>query len=369
VLYEAKIMRLLQGEEGVPMLLWAGQEGEYNVMVTNLLGPSLEDLMQYCNNKLSLKTVVLLGKQMFSRIEQLHAKLFLHRDIKPDNFLVGTGDKADVVHIIDFGLAKKYIVTKTGYHIPLKTGKGLTGTSRYTSLNTHNGLEQGRRDDVEGLLYVLVYLFHGFLPWMKVKGNRSEKARKIADMKRDLPLPQLIGQLPMEFAHLLHYARSLRFEERPDYSYCKKLLDSIFFRAGYSDIEYDWKKLSEPVFLNELAKMEVTFLQMEYATRRREDRNNKDEGEIYNHAFGEKNQDDVLSVIGDGSEKGEDEQDEAADDKYYDKKGNKEMEVSKLPPISKPPVEMQSNTFRASARVPELTNDRSPNALKLFGED
>ena len=91
VLYEAKILRILQGEEGVPVLYWAGCEGDFNVMVTQLLGASIEDLHKYCNSKFTLKTGLLLGKQMISRLEYFHNKQFIHRDIKPENFCMGSG--------------------------------------------------------------------------------------------------------------------------------------------------------------------------------------------------------------------------------------------------------------------------------------
>lgn len=131
----------------------------------DLLGPSLEDLFNYCKRKLTLKTVLLLADQMLQRIEAVHAKHFMHRDIKPDNFLMGNPTDKNLLYIIDFGLAKKYLISKTGEHIPYRDGKNLTGTARYASLNTHKGIEQGRRDDLESIGYVLLYFLKGELPW------------------------------------------------------------------------------------------------------------------------------------------------------------------------------------------------------------
>ncbi|CAN4100085.1 unnamed protein product [Withania somnifera] len=118
LLYEAKLYKILQGGTGVPSLKWFGAEGDYNVLVMDLLGPSLEDLFNFCSRKMSLKTVLMLADQMINRVEFVHAKSFLHRDIKPDNFLMGLGRRANQVYVIDFGLAKKYRDSATHQHIP-----------------------------------------------------------------------------------------------------------------------------------------------------------------------------------------------------------------------------------------------------------
>ena len=147
-----------------------------------------------------------------SRLEYFHSKTFLHRDIKPDNFLLGMGSKQDVVYLIDYGLAKKYIDPKTGQHVPFKEGKSMTGTARYTSLNTHLGYEQSRRDDLEGLAYVLIYLVKGKLPWQGVPGQtKAEKYANITAMKRDIPFDKIAYNLPIEFEDILRYCRALKF--------------------------------------------------------------------------------------------------------------------------------------------------------------
>ncbi len=121
--HEADVYKSLAGGVGIPFVRWYGTEGDYNVMVLNLLGPSLEDLFNFCNRGFSLKTVLLLADQLITRIECVHAKSFIHRDIKPDNFLMGIGKRGNQVNVIDFGLAKRYRDRKTHSHIPYSENK------------------------------------------------------------------------------------------------------------------------------------------------------------------------------------------------------------------------------------------------------
>ncbi|KAL6609488.1 hypothetical protein ACP70R_039457 [Stipagrostis hirtigluma subsp. patula] len=234
LLYESKLYRILQGGTGIPNVKWFGVEGDYNVLVMDLLGPSLEDLFSFCNRKLSLKTVLMLADQMINRVEFVHSKSFLHRDIKPDNFLMGLGKRANQVYIIDFGLAKKYRDTSTHQHIPYRENKNLTGTARYASVNTHLGIEQSRRDDMESLGYVLMYFLRGSLPWQGLKaGNKKQKYEKISERKIATSTEALCRGYPTEFASYFHYCRSLRFEDAPDYQYLKRLFRDLFIREGF----------------------------------------------------------------------------------------------------------------------------------------
>jgi casein kinase 1 len=242
LLFESRLIRALQGVAGVPFLHWFGVEGDYNVMVIELLGPSLEDLLTFCKPRLSLKTVLMLADQMISRIEYIHSRNFLHRDIKPDNFLIGLGPKAHQVYIIDFGLAKKYRDSKTGQHIPYRDGKNLTGTARYASIFTHQGIEQSRRDDLECLGYVLIYLLKGSLPWQGMKGDtKKEKYQNITNKKVSTSVDLLCNELPPEFANYIRYCQSLRFEERPDYGLLRRNFKELFERMNWNvDFAYDW---------------------------------------------------------------------------------------------------------------------------------
>jgi len=225
-----------------PNVHWCGTQGNYNIMVIDLLGPSLEDLFNYCKRKFGLKTVVMIGDQMLSRIEFIHSRNFLHRDVKPDNFLIGLGKKKNQIYAIDFGLAKRYRDPKTGLHIPYKDGKSLTGTARYASINTHLGIEQSRRDDLESLAYVLVYFLTGELPWQGLKAkNMKEKYEKIMEKKISTPIEVLCKGFPEEIQIFIHYTRDLRFDDRPDYSFLKKLLKTIIDREKFEiDSIFDW---------------------------------------------------------------------------------------------------------------------------------
>ncbi|KAF8093562.1 hypothetical protein N665_0383s0187 [Sinapis alba] len=243
--YESRIYRVVQSGTGIPNIKWFGVEGDYNVLVMDLLGPSLEDLFGYCNRKFTLKTVLMLADQMINRLEFIHSKSYLHRDIKPDNFLMGLGRRSNQVYIIDFGLAKKFRDSSTHRHIPYRENKSLIGTPRYASLNTHLGIEQSRRDDVESLGYILMYFLMGSLPWQGLKaGNKKQKYDKISEKKVSTSIETLCRGHPTEFASYFHYCRSLRFDDKPDYAYLKRLFRNLFIREGFQfDFVFDWTVL------------------------------------------------------------------------------------------------------------------------------
>ena len=177
-----------------------------------------------------------------SRIEYIHSRNFIHRDIKPDNFLMGIGKRGNQVNVIDFGLAKKYRDPKTHLHIPYRENKNLTGTARYTSINTHLGVEQARRDDLESLAYVLMYFLRGSLPWQGLKAaTKKQKYDRIMEKKMTTPTDLLCRGFPNEFGIFLNYTRALRFDDKPDYSYLRKIFRDLFVREGFQyDYVFDW---------------------------------------------------------------------------------------------------------------------------------
>ncbi|KAF8193798.1 kinase-like domain-containing protein [Pholiota molesta] len=254
---ESKIYKTLMGGRASHGLY-------YNVMIIDLLGPSLEDLFKRCNRHFSLKTVLQLADQLISRIEFIHSNSIVHRDIKPANFVMGTGKAAHMVNVIDFGLAKKFRDARTSTHIPYKQDDfhGV-GTSLFAAINTHLGVESSRRDDLESLAYMLIYFIRGSLPWRKIRApaepphldglTPSEQAHVRAhynpvsttwDLIRDAKIAneeRLTLGLPPEFDVLYRYARELEFDDLPDYDGLRKLFRGLAEKVGVEyDGVYDW---------------------------------------------------------------------------------------------------------------------------------
>ncbi|UZJ56548.1 hypothetical protein CBS101457_005868 [Exobasidium rhododendri] len=242
---EYRTYKILNGCHGVPQVYYFGQEGLHNILVIDLLGPSLEDLFDMCGRKFSIKTVVMTAKQMITRVQVIHEKNLIYRDIKPDNFLIGRPmtKAANVVHVVDFGMAKQYRDPKTKQHIPYRERKSLSGTARYMSINTHLGREQSRRDDLEALGHVFMYFLRGGLPWQGLKAaTNKQKYEKIGEKKQSTPIKELCEGFPEEFGIYLNYVRKLGFEETPDYDFLRELLG----KALHGDVDdgvYDWMML------------------------------------------------------------------------------------------------------------------------------
>lgn len=245
---EYRTYKILAGTPGIPQEYYFGQEGLHNILVIDLLGPSLEDLFDWCGRRFSVKTVVQVAVQMITLIEDLHAHDLIYRDIKPDNFLIGRPGQPDAnkVHLIDFGMAKQYRDPKTKQHIPYREKKSLSGTARYMSINTHLGREQSRRDDMEAMGHVFFYFLRGQLPWQGLKApNNKQKYEKIGEKKRLTNVYDLAQGLPIQFGRYLEIVRNLSFEETPDYEGYRMLLLSVLDDLGETaDGQYDWMKLN-----------------------------------------------------------------------------------------------------------------------------
>ena len=241
---EAYYLYILKGI-GIPKLISYGQNERYNILVETLLGKSLQHLFITHNRYLSIKDISMIAIQIIERLKFIHSKYIIHRDIKPENFIIGYDDPF-IIYLIDFGLSKKYRSSRTGKHVKFSVPKRITGTARFSSLNSLRGCQVSRRDDLESAAYVLIYLMRGGLPWENVETlSKFEKYRKIYRMKVLYTPEKLCKGLPKEMAEFLRYTRSLDFEQEPNYEYCISLFNNILIKNGtYNDLMFSWIKNS-----------------------------------------------------------------------------------------------------------------------------
>jgi len=231
---------------GICQYHYFGLEDDYAVLVVDLLGKSLGSLLARCGGRFSLKTVLMIADQMISRLEYLHENNYIHRDLKPDNMMIGRDHLNNQIFLIDYGLAKKYRDPSSRRHISFKDGGKMVGTARYASINSHKGYQLSRRDDLISLAYILIYFLKGKLPWQKVKGvTKNEKYNNISKLKQTIRSQTICSDLPKEFQIFLDFCCSLDFKDEPNYNYLRNLFRSLFKRSGYSyDLVFDWVNAS-----------------------------------------------------------------------------------------------------------------------------
>jgi serine/threonine protein kinase len=223
---------------GIPKVYNYIETTGYNILIMELLGKSLENVFEENNRKIDNSTLFKLGIDMLNIIERLHTKGFIHRDIKPNNFLFNYKKPYNTLYLMDFGLSKQYI--QNGKHIDIKFDRSLIGTARYASLNIHYGTEPSRRDDLESIGYVLVYLAKGRLPWQGQKADKKKtQIEKIGEKKLMITTDKLCENLPNCIKTYIDYCKKLEFLQTPDYEYLRKL---FYDNANKLNItpEYKW---------------------------------------------------------------------------------------------------------------------------------
>ena len=239
---EAYYLYNLQGGIGIPKIITYGHIKKYNILIETLLNESLYNIYIKNNKYCSLIDICLIGVQMLERLEWIHSKNILYRDVKPENCLIGLKNP-NLIYIVDFGLCKRYRSSKTGKHIPMRQTGKFNGTMEYASSYVLKGNESSRRDDLISLGYMLIFLFKKYLPWkISLKEINRTKYLELINKKESNDNGLLFKNLPQEIVEYIIYTNNLKFEQAPDYSYLSSLFKSIIFKMNlnYNKLSFSW---------------------------------------------------------------------------------------------------------------------------------
>lgn len=266
VSFESQVLRRLKGTIGIPELIWSGSNGDFNCLVLQKLGSNLQTLCKNCGGSFSLKTSMMILDQLLGIFELIHSKWVIHRDIKPENFCIGEDSwNKNKFFMIDFGLSKIFYSEKEG-HIEKRGGKSLLGKDLYASVNNHKGEELSRRDDLESLIYMILHLMTGSLPWQSIAGkkktNKVMKNQQLKEIKKQFLMSKfwklarvklrssdsvlsdsqdVLVKIPEGIKEIYEDVINLGFEQEPRYLKYRKIVKCIMMENKLeNDYLFDW---------------------------------------------------------------------------------------------------------------------------------
>lgn len=226
---------------GIPFIHYSGRHGSINFLIMDRLGPSLQEILN-TRIRFSMKTVFMIGIQAINRLELIHSKSVVHRNLTPEHMLMDVNNYS-TLYFVGFGHAGNYCDPITGTHIPLSRHNSHGSSLDFTSKNGQNGLTLSRRDDLESLGFILIYLRNGRLPWTDINSSDGERRRIVTVRKNRLSLNQLCQGLPNEMKQFFEYVRRLRFAETPNYASLMRLFRRGLRNMGKSeDLIFDWTR-------------------------------------------------------------------------------------------------------------------------------